>query len=161
MQRDALKKLISWKSSSIRKPLIVRGARQVGKTWLLQELDKTYSRCAYINFDNNKRMKSVFAGGFDISQIISALQIESGVKIEPGNTLVIFDEVQEVSAWIGHNPGGSNSLGKPAGQEPEKLLQAIFTEIRGPYFLVRFLQGGGVHQSASICDNCSDKYYGS
>ena len=97
MFRNAINDLIKWKSSTDRKPLIIRGARQVGKTWLMKEFGKThYERCAYINFDNNERMESLFSGNLDIKRIITALQIEAGVTIDAKNTLIIFDEVQEV-----------------------------------------------------------------
>lgn len=89
--------LVNWKNSKDRKPLIIRGARQVGKTWLMREFGKNqYEECAYINFDNNERMESLFSGNLDIERIITALQIETGVKIGAQNTLIIFDEVQEV-----------------------------------------------------------------
>ena len=97
MIRDAIKNLIKWKNKDSRKPLIIRGARQVGKTWIMNEFGKTYyEKIAYINFDNNQRMKSLFSGSLDIQRLLTALQIESGVKIEANNTLIIFDEVQEV-----------------------------------------------------------------
>jgi len=97
MYRKALEKLIEWKRSSNRKPLILRGARQVGKTWLLKEFGKTkYSNMAYINFEGNKRMEDLFSGDLEISRIISGLQLEAGCKIDPENTVIIFDEVQEV-----------------------------------------------------------------
>ena len=97
MKREAIKDLIKWKDGDHRKPLIIRGARQVGKTWIMKEFGKTqYLKIAYINFDNNERMDNLFSGNLDISRIITALQIESGVKIEANNTLIIFDEVQEV-----------------------------------------------------------------
>ena len=97
MFRLALKNLISWKNSTIRKPLIIRGARQVGKTWLMKEFGKTqYAKYAYINFENNERMKQLFNGSLEIPGIIAALQIETELTIESHNTLLIFDEVQEV-----------------------------------------------------------------
>jgi len=97
MYRKALEKLIEWKRSSNRKPLVLRGARQVGKTWLLKEFGKTkYSNMAYINFEGNKRMEDLFSGDLEISRIISGLQLEAGCKIDPENTVIIFDEVQEV-----------------------------------------------------------------
>lgn len=98
MRREAIKDLIKWKNDVNRKPLIIRGARQVGKTWIMKEFGKSYyEKTAYINFDNNERMESLFSGDFDISRIITALQIESGTFIEANNTLIIFDEVQEVT----------------------------------------------------------------
>lgn len=96
MFRYKMNELIKWKESKDRKPLIIRGARQVGKTWLMKEFGKNYyEKCAYINFDENKRMEELFSKGFDIERIIQGLKIESGVNIEPENTLIIFDEVQE------------------------------------------------------------------
>lgn len=95
--RTAINDLIKWKFSKNRKPLITRGARQVGKTWLMKEFGKThYKKVAYINFDNNERMEELFKGNLDIKRIVTALQIESGVTIEADDTLIIFDEVQEV-----------------------------------------------------------------
>jgi len=97
MYRQAMITLENWKKSKNRKPLIIHGARQVGKTWLMKEFARIYyQQCAYINFDNNDRMKTVFMDNFDIPRIIMALQIESGVKIEAENTLLVFDEIQEV-----------------------------------------------------------------
>lgn len=96
MYREKIEELKKWKNSKNRKPLILRGARQVGKTWLMKEFgEKEYEKCAYINFDNNPRMELLFSSDYDISRIIQGLKIESGVNIEPQNTLIIFDEVQE------------------------------------------------------------------
>ena len=96
MYRDKIEELKKWKESSNRKPLIIRGARQVGKTWLMKEFgEKYYEKCAYINFDDNSRMNKLFEENFDLDRIIQGLKIESGVNIEPENTLIIFDEIQE------------------------------------------------------------------
>lgn len=97
MYRDAIKQLEKWKEKPNRKPLILRGARQVGKTWLMKEFGKThYAACAYISMDENERMENVFREAFDIKRIISALEIEVGFKINPDNTLIILDEIQEI-----------------------------------------------------------------
>lgn len=97
MYRDAIEKLEKWKNRKNRKPLIVRGARQVGKTWLMREFGrKNYEKCAYISMDENERMENVFRDAFDIDRILLALEIEAGFKITPEDTLIIFDEVQEV-----------------------------------------------------------------
>lgn len=97
MYRSALTRLQAWKDKPNRKPLIIRGARQVGKTWLMKEFGRTsFANTAYINFDNNRRMRILFEDDYDLKRIITALQIESGVKIMPKDTLIIFDEVQEV-----------------------------------------------------------------
>ena len=97
MKRYAIEKLIEWKNSKKRKPMIIRGARQVGKTWLMKEFGNThFKNMAYINFDNNARMKILFDGDYEIARLIDGLQVESGEKINPETTLLVFDEVQEV-----------------------------------------------------------------
>lgn len=97
MYRQAMENLKNWKNSTSRMPLIIRGARQVGKTWIMKEFgEKYYDKYAYINFDDNDRMQRLFSGNFDIERIVQGLKIESGVEIEKENTLIIFDEVQEV-----------------------------------------------------------------
>ncbi|WP_286152174.1 ATP-binding protein, partial [Sporofaciens musculi] len=97
MYRRLIEHLKSWKESQNRKPMILRGARQVGKTWLMKEFGRTcYKKCAYISMDENEVMEEVFRDAFDISRIITALEIAVGFQIEPGNTLIIFDEVQEI-----------------------------------------------------------------
>lgn len=89
--------LIRWKDKKRRKPLIIHGARQVGKTWIMKEFGRRYYKnIAYINFDNNQRMENTFATDYDLSRILSALKIECGQNIEPEETLIIFDEIQEV-----------------------------------------------------------------
>lgn len=96
MYRYKIEELKKWKESLTRKPMIIRGARQVGKTWLMKEFGKEfYEKCAYINFDDNSRMNKLFEEDFDLDRIIQGLKIESGVNIEPENTLIIFDEIQE------------------------------------------------------------------
>ena len=96
MYREKIEELKKWKESPNRKPLIIRGARQVGKTWLMKEFGKkNYEKCAYINFDDNVRMNKLFDDDFDIDRIIQGLKIESGVNIEADNTLIILDEIQE------------------------------------------------------------------
>lgn len=96
MNREALEYLMKWKESKFRKPLIIKGARQVGKTWLMRKFGENYySSVAYINFENNDRMKQLFDQDYDIDRLIFGLQIESNTQIDE-NTLVIFDEIQEV-----------------------------------------------------------------
>ena len=96
MYRKKIEELKKWKESPNRKPLIIRGARQVGKTWLMKEFGKEYyDKCAYINFDDNSRMNKLFEEDFDLDRIIQGLKIESGVNIEAENTLIILDEIQE------------------------------------------------------------------
>ena len=97
MKRFAMEKLIAWKNSKYRKPMIIRGARQVGKTWLMKEFGKQeFEKVAYINFDQNTRMRGIFEGDLNIERLILALSAETGVSINAEDTLIIFDEVQEV-----------------------------------------------------------------
>lgn len=96
MYREKIEELKKWKASPDRKPLIIRGARQVGKTWLMKEFgEKFFQKVAYINFDDNTRMEKLFEEDFDIERIIQGLKIESGINIEASNTLIILDEIQE------------------------------------------------------------------
>ena len=97
MYRVALDELQKWKDSPRRKPMIIEGARQVGKTWLMKEFGKTsYKEVAYINFDANVQMAQLFSQDFDISRILLGLELYIGHKIKADTTLLIFDEVQEV-----------------------------------------------------------------
>ncbi len=96
MKRQALDKLLEWKDSPKRKPLIIRGARQVGKTWLMKEFGRiAFKNVVYVNFDSNNDITRLFDGDLDISRIITGLQIFSKSKITPQETLLIFDEIQE------------------------------------------------------------------
>ncbi len=97
MYRIAIEKLLKWKESKRRKPLIIEGARQVGKTWLMKEFGKqAYADTVYINFDSNSRMAELFASDLDTDRLIMGLELYAGRKIDANNTLLIFDEVQEV-----------------------------------------------------------------
>ncbi len=97
MYREKIKELEEWKNSKDRMPLIIRGARQVGKTWIMKEFGKTnYKKVAYVNFDGNSRMSRLFEGDFDIDRILQGLKIETKVNIDEKDTLLIFDEIQEV-----------------------------------------------------------------
>ncbi|MBR3316719.1 MAG: AAA family ATPase [Atopobiaceae bacterium] len=91
-----MSKLNDWKQSPRRKPLILNGARQVGKTWLLNEFGATrFENVAYVNFDGNPAMASVFEAGYDIPRLLTNIQAGTGTRIVEGETLVILDEVQE------------------------------------------------------------------
>lgn len=97
MYRTAMEELYKWKNSKRRKPLIIEGARQVGKTWLMKEFgNKAYQDTVYINFDSNSAMAELFASDLDIKRLIMGLELYAERKIDPDNTLLIFDEVQEV-----------------------------------------------------------------
>lgn len=97
MYREAMEELNKWKNRSSRKPMIIRGARQVGKTWLMKEFGKTaFQDFVYINFENNKVMKELFYPDLDTRRIMTGIEIYAGKKIDPLTTLLILDEIQEV-----------------------------------------------------------------
>ena len=97
MYRFAIERLYKWKESKYRKPLIIEGARQVGKTWLMKEFGKTaYKDTVYINFDSNSRMAELFSIDLNTDRLILGLELYAGRKIDLDTTLLIFDEVQEV-----------------------------------------------------------------
>ena len=96
MQRLLMDELVNWKNKPNRKPLILKGARQVGKTWLMKEFGKThFKKVAYVSFYNNQRMKQVFESDYDIDRIIMNINIETHTEVTPKDTLIIFDEIQE------------------------------------------------------------------
>ena len=96
MKRNAIQNMINWKSDEERKPLVLRGARQVGKTWLMKEFGKNcYRSFVYFNFDEEDELKSIFETNKNPQRIIELLYMISGGKILPGETLIIFDEIQE------------------------------------------------------------------
>lgn len=97
MYRYAIENLDKWKNSKSRKPLIIEGARQVGKTWIMKEFGKkSYNKTVYINFDSNVQMAELFSIDLNVERIIMGLELYAGHKINPADTLIIFDEVQEV-----------------------------------------------------------------
>ncbi|NTV91197.1 MAG: ATP-binding protein [Clostridiales bacterium] len=97
MYRAAIEQLNIWKNKKNRKPLIIRGARQVGKTWLMKSFGQAaYKNTVYINFDNNRQMKSLFASDLKIDRIITGIELYAGHGISKEDTLLIFDEIQEV-----------------------------------------------------------------
>ena len=96
MRRTAMEKLVAWKSSDERKPMVLKGARQVGKTWLMKEFGKNYYKSfVYFNFDEEDELKSIFETNKNPQRIIELLSMIAGEKIYPLDTLIIFDEVQE------------------------------------------------------------------
>lgn len=97
MYRYAIENLREWKNRKNRKPLIIEGARQVGKTWLMKEFGRQeYTNTVYINFDSNSRMAELFSADLDITRILRGIEIYTSKKINSEDTLIIFDEVQEV-----------------------------------------------------------------
>jgi len=96
LKRNAFQDLISWKNNEERKPLVLKGARQVGKTWLMKEFGRSYyGSYVYFNFDEDDELKSIFEANKNPQRIIELLSLITGDKILPGKTLIIFDEIQE------------------------------------------------------------------
>ena len=96
MERNIIKSLMGWKNSALRKPLVLYGARQVGKTWILKEFGKkAYTQTVYLNFDDEPGLSDYFQKNLKPERIIGALESHFGVKIAPNDTLIIFDEIQE------------------------------------------------------------------
>lgn len=96
LKRNAIQVLINWKSSEERKPMLLKGARQVGKTWLMKEFGRNYYKSyVYFNFDEEDDLKSIFESNKNPQRIIELLSMIAGEKILPGETLIIFDEIQE------------------------------------------------------------------
>ncbi len=167
MKRDALNQLIEWKTTRRRKPLILNGARQVGKTWIMHEFGKTsFKNVAYINFDQNPRMTETFAQDFDIARLLLALQTEARQTIDPENTLVIFDEIQT-------NPAALTSLKYFCEELPQlaivaagSLLGLELHEGTGfpvgkvdrldvyPMSFTEFLRAVGEEQLVELLDKC-------
>lgn len=96
MQRFLMDDLLKWKDKPNRKPLILKGARQVGKTWIMKEFGRVhFTKTAYVSFYNNQRMKNVFEDDYDIERILMNINIETKTEVTPEDTLIIFDEIQE------------------------------------------------------------------
>ena len=101
MKRFFVDKLEKWSNNPLRKPLVLSGARQVGKTWLLKEFGRThFKRVAYVNFERHPELGVLFEGAFDFRRILTGLQAASGVQIVAGETLVILDEIQLCGAAL-------------------------------------------------------------
>src|SRR5580698_8114532 len=96
MKRDIYKLLEDWKRSARRKPLVLNGARQVGKTYALKHFGNTsYEKMAYLNFEKDEKLSQYFDGTLDPKQLVKILSIHTEIEIEPHNTFLVFDEVQE------------------------------------------------------------------
>lgn len=101
MYRESIVSLMKWKEDKFRKPLIVRGARQVGKTWLLQEFGRTsYVKFVYVNFEDTPALQSIFTSDFDIERIITILQIHAQTTITAEDTLIVLDEIQSAERGV-------------------------------------------------------------
>jgi len=101
MIRNSLHALVKWKESAYRKPLILRGARQTGKTWLLKEFGRTsFNRLVYINFEETPALKDLFQADFDIVRIMTTLSVFTHITINPADTLIVFDEIQSAEKGL-------------------------------------------------------------
>ena len=167
MFRFAIENLKRWKNSKHRKPLIIEGARQVGKTWLMKEFGRLfYPDTVYVNFDENMKMSDLFSSDLQTDRIVMGLELFSGKKINPESTLIIFDEVQEV-------PRALSSLKYFCEESPEyhiicagSLLGiALHSGTSFPVGKVdflklyplsyrEFLMATGKEQFASLLENC-------
>ncbi|MCD8316823.1 MAG: ATP-binding protein [Eggerthellaceae bacterium] len=167
MKRKAMDDLILWKESSHRKPLIVNGARQVGKTWLLKEFgDKCFNNVAYISLDNDEAARDLFRDGYDIDEIIRGISLLTDEKISPDSTLIIIDEIQS-------EPKALTSLKCFFEQAPEYAVTAagsfpgIFSDPESgfpadkvntidlyPMSFMEFLLANGNDNLASIINSC-------
>lgn len=141
MERYVMRKLVEWRDSPRRKPLLLNGARQVGKTWLLRELGKQhFDSYAEVNLDTSPRVRAQFESGYDLPRILQAIQIETGLRVESGKTLLVLDEIQEC-------PQAVTSLKYFADQMPDlavagagSLLGLTFHQGTGfPVGKVRFI----------------------
>lgn len=118
MERLISRNLNLWKLHSNRKPLIIKGARQVGKTWIMKDFAKReFSSVVYVNFERDRELKGLFEQNYDITRIISTLEVFSSTDIEPGKTVIILDEIQEVK-------GGLTSLKYFYEEKPELHIMA-------------------------------------
>lgn len=101
MERFIMDDLVRWKNRNDRKPLILLGARQVGKTYILKEFGRReYDNVAYINCDNNALVRDLFTPDYNIGRILLTIGAITGVNIQPGKTLIIMDEVQELKRGL-------------------------------------------------------------
>lgn len=118
MERNLLNKLLKWKEMPNRKPLIIRGARQTGKTWLMREFgNKAFKKMVYVNFENEPRFRDLFIKDYNTARIISMLELHLNEKIDAEDTLLIFDEIQAVD-------GGLTSLKYFCEEAPQYAIVA-------------------------------------
>jgi predicted AAA+ superfamily ATPase len=140
MRRDRLSDLKNWRHDRYRKPLILRGCRQVGKSWLINEFGKDFDKFIVINFEKNKRVHQYFSADLNVNAILEKLSIQENIKIEPGNTLIFFDEIQSCE-------GALQSLRYFKEEHPElhivaagSLLDFALNKVGIPVGRVQFMQ---------------------
>ncbi len=181
-----MEQLHTWKQRTIRKPLIIRGARQVGKTWLMREFGRTaFKETVYINFDNNRQMKELFSSDLNIERIVTGLELYVGHKIDASTTLLIFDEVQEVGRaltslkyfnetapqyqivcagsllGVALHPGTSFPVGKVEFLDLYPLSFTEFMQAMGREQYVELLEKGDFHLATTFKEEYTDllKHY--
>ncbi|WP_028908713.1 ATP-binding protein [Xylanibacter ruminicola] len=169
MERTVYQRLLEWKGSSVRKPLVLLGARQVGKTYILKEFGRNeFKNIVYINCDNNSFTDTLFRD-FDIQRIIHAIEVNYEVKVEIGQTLIFFDEIQEAKGGVAslkyfcedmhdlHVVAAGSLLGLALREDENfpvgkvntiKMYPMTFTEFKGAftesYFLQELVGIGGI-----------------
>lgn len=113
MKRNIYQRLLRWKDSADRKPTMLLGARQVGKTWIMRHFgENEYAKVAYVNCDDEPRMRHLFELDYNIDRILMTLQAITGVRVTAGDTLIVLDEIQEI-------PRGLHSLKYFCEKAPE------------------------------------------
>ena len=101
MIRSSLESLLKWKNGTYRRPLILRGARQTGKTWLLKEFGRTaFNKMVYVNFEETPALQDLFLADFDITRIVTTISIFTNTPIEAKDTLLVFDEIQSAEKGL-------------------------------------------------------------
>lgn len=171
MKRNVTTQLMKWKNNQNRHPLIIKGARQVGKTYILKEFGKNYfPRCHYINFEENERLGKIFSDDLNPQQILKELSFHLTAPINPGDDLLIFDEIQHcpraltaLKYFAEEIPGlaiccAGSLLGLQFGQSSFPVGKVDFLNMY-PMTFTEFLQAGG-EQGESACEyimNCSKK----
>ena len=184
MYRTAMESLLLWKCKKNKKPLMIRGARQVGKTWLMKEFGKTaYKETVYISFDNNSRMQTLFDDDLNVERIITGLELYAGHKIDAESTLLIFDEIQEVpkaltslkyfnenapqyqivcaGSMLGGHQGTSFPVGKVEFLDLYPLSFFEYMQAIGKEQFVKLLQNGDFEMATTFRQEYVDllKYY--
>ena len=172
MKRLVIQQLIEWKNRADKKPLLLQGARQVGKTWLMREFGRTqYENAVYIMFEKNPRMKELFSGDMDVRRLLAGLEIEAAAKINPQTTLIIFDEIQACKNALAslkffyenapeyHIVAAGSLLGVLTGDEDDYSFPVGKVEFMNMYPMnfYEFLMAAG---EQGLCDLLDKRDYG-
>ena len=166
MEREILKDLLKWRSRKDRKPLILLGARQVGKTYILKEFGKRYyENTAYINCDDNEMVKDLFLPDYDIKRILLSIGSITNVSIVPGKTLIILDEIQELKRGLNalkyfcenapeyHVVVAGSLLGITLHQNESYPVGKVNTLYMYPMSYEEFLEAKGLTQMCNMLKN--------